>query len=585
MTAIIDFTIQEAFDGPGLLTQQDDGKFLMWDGNKRQFSVASIRSPRLMVAGGGGQSGGGTSTIAGATDFGGTTGAGTDGYAIIWDDNAGEFTLGTFEAAGAVAAHVLEADPHTQYLLATDYNPITDHGALSGLADNDHPQYLLASGYTAADVLSKLLTVDGSGSGLDADLLDGNSSAAFEVAGTSATHAALTAAHGATGEVVGTTNTQTLSGKTLTTPTIASFTNAAHNHQDAAGGATLDHGLALTGLTDDDHTQYLLATGARAGATSQAQTFTNGIASGAITVTDTSNAAGGIVVTKTSTASTTTFGANITANHSGTGNFGGLNVGANTTGSNNTAVALSFQLQTIHGSSGTIGSWYGAFYSRTSNGGTVTNAYGNYLTDIAGAGAVTTNYALYVAAQTRGATNYALYTNAGLVRFGDKVQMAAGTTAGASLGIATGVRPTAPVAGDTWSDGALTSYQVSAATNTIVNSFKLERGSSGTPAAGFGLGIVAQLESTTTETQDAGRLTWAWETATHASRASRGQLSAYYTSTERPAITWGANSTVALLSFYDITTPIARQVLATGAGALVDDVITALQNLGLVKQS
>lgn len=32
---------------------------------------------------------------------------------------------------------------------------------------------LLASGYTAADVLTKLLTVDGPGSGLDADTLDG----------------------------------------------------------------------------------------------------------------------------------------------------------------------------------------------------------------------------------------------------------------------------------------------------------------------------------------------------------------------------------------------------------------------------
>lgn len=38
---------------------------------------------------------------------------------------------------------------------------------------------LNAASYTAADVLSKLLTVDGSGSGLDADLLDAKSSAAF----------------------------------------------------------------------------------------------------------------------------------------------------------------------------------------------------------------------------------------------------------------------------------------------------------------------------------------------------------------------------------------------------------------------
>lgn len=44
-------------------------------------------------------------------------------------------------------------------------------------ADNALP----AADYTAADVLTKLKTVDGSGSGLDADLLDGNSSAYFRI--------------------------------------------------------------------------------------------------------------------------------------------------------------------------------------------------------------------------------------------------------------------------------------------------------------------------------------------------------------------------------------------------------------------
>lgn len=38
---------------------------------------------------------------------------------------------------------------------------------------------LAISGYTAADVLAKLLTVDGAGSGLDADLLDGQSGAFY----------------------------------------------------------------------------------------------------------------------------------------------------------------------------------------------------------------------------------------------------------------------------------------------------------------------------------------------------------------------------------------------------------------------
>ena len=43
-----------------------------------------------------------------------------------------------------------------------------------------------------------------------------------------------------TGTIVGTTDSQTLSAKTLTTPTIADFTNATHNHQSAAGGGSLD---------------------------------------------------------------------------------------------------------------------------------------------------------------------------------------------------------------------------------------------------------------------------------------------------------------------------------------------------------
>jgi len=103
---------------------------------------------------------------------------------------------------------------------------VLSHGSLTGLADDDHTQYhnaaraltwlgtrtsddlpegaaslyLTASeraklsgvetgataDQTAAEILAALLTVDGAGSGLDADLLDGSSSAAFEAAGAAA---------------------------------------------------------------------------------------------------------------------------------------------------------------------------------------------------------------------------------------------------------------------------------------------------------------------------------------------------------------------------------------------------------------
>lgn len=66
---------------------------------------------------------------------------------------------------------------------------ITVDGPGSGLdADtldgHDTAFFLPAGNYTAADILAKLLTVDGAGSGLDADLLDGHDTAYFLPAGT-----------------------------------------------------------------------------------------------------------------------------------------------------------------------------------------------------------------------------------------------------------------------------------------------------------------------------------------------------------------------------------------------------------------
>lgn len=54
---------------------------------------------------------------------------------------------------------------------------------LSSGIDAQFAAKLNAATYTAADVLAKLLTVDGAGSGLDADLLDGQHASAFAAAG------------------------------------------------------------------------------------------------------------------------------------------------------------------------------------------------------------------------------------------------------------------------------------------------------------------------------------------------------------------------------------------------------------------
>lgn len=58
-----------------------------------------------------------------------------------------------------------------------------------------------------------------------------------------------------TGAFVGTTDAQTLTNKSLTTPTIGSFTNAQHNHENEAGGGLLDEdALSLSDVTTNNGT-------------------------------------------------------------------------------------------------------------------------------------------------------------------------------------------------------------------------------------------------------------------------------------------------------------------------------------------
>lgn len=72
--------------------------------------------------------------------------------------------------------------------------------------------------------------------------------------------------------------------------------------------------------------------------------------------------------------------------------------------------------------------------------------------------------------------------------------------------------------------------------------------------------------------------------AVDASRTGRITINVLDYNDIRECIRFEADGTEALLGFYGVSA-ISRKVLATGAGHTVDDVITALQNLGLVKQS
>jgi hypothetical protein len=118
----------------------------------------------------------------------------------VAENTASVFELyGDFRDAMAPSGPVAPADPKPRQLWfdgavlrvwnGAAFTPVAVAASdyyLKSEVDNALATKLAAATYTAADVLAKIKTVDGAGSGLDADTLDGISSAGFMAAGSRA---------------------------------------------------------------------------------------------------------------------------------------------------------------------------------------------------------------------------------------------------------------------------------------------------------------------------------------------------------------------------------------------------------------
>lgn len=218
---------------------------------------------------------------------------------------------------------------------------VTDHGALLGLADDDHTQYLRADGTrpsTGLQVFSAGISLGGNTASdilIATDVVVSTSDIALVTAGyldglylrdtdaydhpnhsgdvTSVADGAQTIAVGVvTNAKLATVGTQTFKGRvaggvgspedlttTQATAMLNNFTPTLKGLAPLSGGGTAnflradgtwaapgvvaDHG-ALTGLADDDHTQYLRVDGTRA--STGLQTFSAGISIGGNTLSD-----------------------------------------------------------------------------------------------------------------------------------------------------------------------------------------------------------------------------------------------------------------------------------------------------------
>lgn len=133
---------------------------------------------------------------------------------------------------GAVAGGIVASTSPTNYITQHIGAVLTSHATTGSVFVYLDPMMDGSTSYTNRDQFSVFTT----GTTPEAQMI--GSGGATRVLATP-TGARVLTLPDATDTLVGKATTDTLTNKTLTTPTIASFTNAQHNHTNAAGGGTL----------------------------------------------------------------------------------------------------------------------------------------------------------------------------------------------------------------------------------------------------------------------------------------------------------------------------------------------------------
>ena len=223
----------------------------------------------------------------------------------------------------------------------------------------------------------------------------------------------------------------------------------------ATGTVTTGYGIYINDITAG--TAYTIYTGTGLAC------FGGGVTPPVIIVPGTAK-----VSAKYSSALTTTYGTGVfgyidqtVGNTAGAKGVLGGAYSSHTTG--NVAVLLGVSGIANAKGAGTVGLAVGVLGQmfQSTGAGTVTSGACFYADTITATGTITTAYGLYIANQTAGATNYAIYTGAGAVRFGDEMTATQNplTAYPASVTVTDGGAPVGTVAGvQTMLDGSV--YQV-----------------------------------------------------------------------------------------------------------------------------